>query len=237
LISLYFAAMGQKKLVRFAELKTFHNVFEYPDHMRGEWSSFFRNEAPIVLELACGKGEYAVGLAQIDPSKNYIGVDVKGNRIWVGARKAIRDGISNVAFIRTQIDKLANYFNAGDIAEIWITFPDPQLRHSKLRKRLTHPKFLRLYKSILRSDGSIHLKTDSPDLYAFTKEVIAMYQLPLFDDRSDLYADTDLNEALKIRTHYESLDISGSNRIHYLRFGVSGDLPESQDILLKQVSR
>ena len=167
--------MGQKKLQRFEELKTFSNVLQFPENMPGKWNSFFNNSHPIVLELACGKGEYAVSLGKMFPEKNFIGVDLKGNRIWVGAKKALENNLNNVAFLRTQIDKIADYFAKNEVSEIWITFPDPQLRNSKAKKRLTHPKFLRSYQQFLIPGGLIHLKTDSPNLYEFTKLVIEMY--------------------------------------------------------------
>ncbi|HYC39770.1 MAG TPA: tRNA (guanosine(46)-N7)-methyltransferase TrmB [Chitinophagaceae bacterium] len=220
--------MGQKKLIRFAELKTFGNVFEFPENMPGNWSRFFGNQNPIVLELACGKGEYALGLARLHSEKNFIGVDIKGNRIWVGAKKAIQENLGNVAFLRTQIDHIAGYFGPGEVEEIWITFPDPQLRISKAKKRLTHPKFLRLYQKFLVPDARIHLKTDSPDLYAFTKTVIAFTGARLHADVQDLYAG-DTAPELGIRTHYESLDISGSNRVHYLSFSLPVLLPPAED--------
>ena len=141
--------MGHKKLIRFKELETFPNVLQYPTGMSGNWKAFFKNNNPIILELACGKGEYATGLGEMYPDKNFIGVDLKGNRIWVGAKKAIQNKLANVAFLRTQIDKIAEYFAKDEIAAIWITFPDPQLRMSKAKKRLTHPKFLRLYQQFL----------------------------------------------------------------------------------------
>ena len=169
--------MGQKKLQRFAEIRTFHNVLEYPQQMQGKWSAFFQNNHPLTLELACGKGEYAVGLGRMLPNRNFIGVDLKGNRIWVGAKKALQEKLENVAFIRSQIDKIDQYFEKGEVSEIWITFPDPQLRTSKAKKRLTHPRFLRLYQNILAAGGPIHLKTDSPDLYRFTLSVIELYGL------------------------------------------------------------
>ena len=126
--------MGQKKLQRFAELNTFPNVLQFPKNMQGKWQSFFKNDHPITLELACGKGEYAVGMAQLYPSRNFIGVDLKGNRIWVGAKKSLGLSLNNVAFLRTQIDQLHEYFSKGEVTEIWITFPDPQLRLSKAKK-------------------------------------------------------------------------------------------------------
>src|ERR1043166_4191612 len=174
--------MGHKKLIRFSELETFENVLQYPTNMKGNWKKIFKNNNPIILELACGKGEYATGLGEIFPGKNFIGVDLKGNRIWVGAKKALENNLTNVAFLRTQIDKITDYFSKDEISEIWITFPDPQLRTSKSKKRLTHPKFLRLYQQFLFPDGPIHLKTDSPDLYQFTKLVIEMYGCKLHQD-------------------------------------------------------
>jgi tRNA (guanine-N7-)-methyltransferase len=210
--------MGQKKLQRFAEIRTFKNVLEYPFHMQGRWSAFFDNNHPVTLELACGKGEYAVGLGRMHPEKNFIGIDLKGNRIWVGAKKALDENLNNVAFVRSQIDKIDQYFEKEEVAEIWITFPDPQLRTSRAKKRLTHPHFLRLYQKFLKKGGVIHLKTDSPDLYDFTKLVIHFHDLELIEDNNDLYANNTVSEQLKIQTYYESLDIARSKKIHYLQF-------------------
>lgn len=229
--------MGQKKLVRFAEIETFPNVLQYPEGMKGKWAEFFLNANPIVLELACGKGEYAVGLGRLHPEKNFIGIDVKGNRIWVGAKKSLRENLTNVAFVRSQIDRITEYFSAGEVSEIWITFPDPQLRFSKAKKRLTHPKFLRLYQQFLAPGGYIHLKTDSPDLYAFTKAVIRLYNLELEEDIDDLYSMPDIPADLSIKTHYESLDIAKSNRIHYLRFKLPSTILPDRDEELKELIR
>jgi tRNA (guanine-N7-)-methyltransferase len=235
-ISCRFAAMGQKKLQRFAELETFSNVLQFPKEVAGQWNSFFKNKNPIILELACGKGEYAVGLGQLYPHKNFIGIDLKGNRIWVGAKKALQQNLSNVAFLRTQIDQVAEYFAKDEVAEIWITFPDPQLRMSKAKKRLTHPKFLRLYHQFLAHGGLIHLKTDSPDLYHFTKLVIQLYNCILHKDEDDVHRQETIADELKIKTHYESLDIAGSNRIHYLSFSLPAILPgKEKDEELKQL--
>ena len=220
--------MGQKKLVRFEELKTFDNVLEFPQNMQGRWSEYFKNNNPIFLELACGKGEYAIGMGQLHPEKNFIGVDLKGNRIWVGAKKALHNNLHNVAFLRIQIDQISEYFSKNEVAEIWITFPDPQLRMSKAKKRLTHPKFLRLYQQFLVPGGLIHLKTDSPDLYDFTKLVIKMCGCILHTDHDQVYNEPDIPNELKIKTHYESLDIAGSNRIHYLCFSLPVQLPDKE---------
>ena len=229
--------MGQKKLLRFAELLTFPNVLQYPKGMAGKWNEFFKNDCPITLELACGKGEDTVGRGRLYPERNFIGIDVKGNRIWVGARIAIKENLKNVAFVRSQIDKLTDYFSINEIAEIWLPFPDPQLRGSKLKKRLTHPKYLRLYQSVLKPGGLIHLKTDSPSLYNFTREVIKLYNLRLEVDVDDSHRDVQLDEELKIKTHYESLDIAGSQKIHYLRFSLPAEPLPDKDYELKELIR
>lgn len=223
------SAMGQKKLIRFAEIAAFPNVFQYPQGMAGTWKDYFHNNHPVTLELACGKGEYAVGLGELFPERNFIGIDLKGNRIWVGAKKALRQQMGNVAFIRSQIDKITDYFAPGEVSEIWITFPDPQLRASRSKKRLTHPQFLRRYKQILRPGGYIHLKTDSPDLYRFTKKVIELYGLLPKEDYPDLYSLPERKPEWNIRTHYEGLDIAGSRQVHYLRFSLPDEIDPSLD--------
>jgi len=227
--------MGQKKLQRFADIKTFPNVLEYPENMKGKWKEFFKNDNELTLELACGKGEYAVGLGRLFPAANFIGVDIKGNRLWRGAKTALDEGLHNVAFLRSQIEKIADYFQTDEVANIWITFPDPQLRVSKAKKRLTHPRFLRLYKSILHPSGTINLKTDSPHLYEFTKTVINLFDLELLSEHEDVYSDSNLPEELKIKTHYEQLDIAQSNRIHYLKFRLNKPLPVEKDEQLKEL--
>jgi tRNA (guanine-N7-)-methyltransferase len=227
--------MGQKKLIRFAEIETFPNVLQYPQHIKGKWNEFFKNEKSITLELACGKGEYTVGLGRLYSQRNFIGIDIKGNRMWVGAKTALKEGLHNIAFLRTQIDRINEFFAADEVSEIWITFPDPQLRQSKHKKRLTHPKYLRFYQQLLKADGLIHLKTDSPVLYQFTKKVIELHALPLHTDYENLYRQQQLSDELKIKTHYEGLDIAGSNRIYYLCFSLNNAVLSSEtDILLKQ---
>ena len=228
--------MGHKKLIRFEELRTLKNVLQYPEGMGGKWNDFFKNTRPIVLELACGKGEYAVGLARLHPGKNFIGVDIKGNRIWVGAKRAQHMNLENVAFLRIQIDHINEYFVQHEVEEIWITFPDPQLRMSKAKKRLTHPRFLRLYQQFLLPGGRIHLKTDSPDLYQFTKKVVELFGCKLHMDLDDVYKQENINQDLQIKTHYESMDIAGSNRIHYLCFSLPVSLPGKEaDSVLKEL--
>jgi tRNA (guanine-N7-)-methyltransferase len=225
--------MAQKKLKRFAEIKTFSNVLEYPENIAGKWKEHFGNNHPIVLELACGKGEYAIGLARLFSEKNFIGVDIKGNRIWVGAKYALDNNLKNVAFLRTQIQMITAYFEEGEADEIWITFPDPQLRTSKSTKRLTHPRYLRLYNKILKRNGKIHLKTDSPDLYNFTKTVIGLYNLALIFDADDVYKQKTVSQQLNIKTHYESLDIAKSKRIFYLCFSLPDEISDKDDDLDK----
>ena len=225
--------MAQKKLKRFAEIKTFSNVLEYPENIAGKWKEHFGNNHPIVLELACGKGEYAIGLARLFSEKNFIGVDIKGNRIWVGAKYALDNNLKNVAFLRTQIQMITAYFEEGEADEIWITFPDPQLRTSKSTKRLTHPRYLRLYNKILKQNGKIHLKTDSPDLYNFTKTVIGLYNLALIFDADDVYKQETVSQQLNIKTHYESLDIAKSKRIFYLCFSLPDEISDKDDELDK----
>jgi tRNA (guanine-N7-)-methyltransferase len=224
--------MAQKKLHRFREIKTFPNVLESPAGMKGAWNNFFGNPHPVILELACGKGEYATGLASLYPDKNFIGVDIKGNRLWVGAKTALDKGWGNVAFLRTQIDAIDQYFEKKEVDEIWITFPDPQLRRSKAKKRLTHPKFLRLYARFLKPGGRIHLKTDSPELYQFTKLVMELYHIPAITDMDDVYSDENISPELRIKTHYEGLDIAKSNRIFYLCFSLPENISDNDEPLI-----
>jgi len=227
--------MAQKKLQRFADIKTFANVLEYPENMQGQWHQFFKNNNPVILELACGRGEYTIGMARLFPQQNFIGVDVKGNRMYIGAKKCLEEKLPNAGFLRTQIEKLPDYFTPGEVDEIWITFPDPQLRISKAKKRLTHPRFLRLYQQVLQPSGVIHLKTDSPDLYHFTKQVIELYGLTIVEDCSDVYKQPQISEELKIKTHYESLDIAQSNTIHYLKFILPPFIKNIDDQLQEQL--
>lgn len=229
--------MGQKKLLRFDQIKSFANVLEYPEGMQGRWHEHFGNHHPIILELACGRGEYTVGLSALHPENNYIGVDVKGNRMYIGAKKCLEEKRTNAAFLRTQIEMLAGYFAKDEVSEIWITFPDPQLRTSRAKKRLTHPRFLRIYQQIMKPDGRIHLKTDSPDLFNFTRIVIDMYGLDLIHSDDDVYAKSDVSPELKIKTHYESLDIAQSNKVFYICFGLPKMLPERDDELSRLIKQ
>ena len=215
--------MGNKKLQRFEAIGSFPNVLQYPEGMPGNWRNFFKNENPITLELACGKGEYTVGLSIIHPERNFIGVDLKGNRIYSGALECLKNNLHNAGFLRTQIDKIDGYFLSNEVSEIWITFPDPHLRTSRAKKRLTHPRFLRLYQSIIQPGGSIHLKTDSPELFYFTKFMADLHDLNIMDASENVHAREQSHE-LKITTHYEKLDIAESKQVYYLQF----TLPKKQ---------
>ena len=231
-----FATMAQKKLERFEAIKSFPNVLQYPEGIAGKWNEFFKNNHAITLELACGKGEYAVGLAKLYAERNFIGVDLKGNRIYIGAKKCLDENISNAGFLRTQIDKIEQYFVKGEVEEIWLTFPDPQLRKSRAKKRLTHPRFLRLYQRILAPNGKIHLKTDSPVLYSFTKMVIDMYGLSLHNHSENIYAGPVVEPELQIITYYESLDIAKSKQVYYISFSLpQNELPVIDHILQERV--
>src|SRR6201996_4309186 len=172
--------------------------------MKGQWAKeFFKNTNPVVLELACGKGEYTVNLATLFPDKNFIGIDYKGNRIWRGAKTAIEEGIKNVGFLRIQIENITDYFAPGEVDEIWITFPDPQPQLSREKKRLTSPRFLEKYKQILKPGAFINLKTDNDDLHAYTAEKIAELGLNLLIRTEDLYNSEYADEVLSIKTYYE----------------------------------
>jgi tRNA (guanine-N7-)-methyltransferase len=213
--------MGKDKLRKFAEIETFANVYELDagKSLKGKWSKMhFKNDAPLVLELACGKGEYTVNLAQLFPAKNFIGIDYKGNRIWRGAKTAIEEGIENVAFLRIQIEQILDYFDADEVSEIWITFPDPQPQISREKKRLTAPRFLEKYKVILQESAPINLKTDNDDFYAFTLETIEQLGLKLHVRTEDLYRSDLVNEVLSIKTYYEKKYLAHDKNINYVRF-------------------
>ncbi len=216
-------------------MKTIDLVFEYPFArlqtegfpLRGRWNSdFFGNNNPIVLELGCGKGEYTVGLARQFSDKNFIGIDIKGARMYTGATAARNEGLPNVAFLRTSIELLESFFAPGEVDEIWITFPDPQMK--KVRKRLTGTRFIELYRKVSKPGGRINLKTDSPFLYTYTRMMAQHNGLDLLDDTADLYATISPdNPILNIRTHYERQWLARGLTIKYLRFPL-GDNPLSE---------
>ncbi|HVW95324.1 MAG TPA: tRNA (guanosine(46)-N7)-methyltransferase TrmB [Mucilaginibacter sp.] len=213
--------MGKDKLRRFAEVETFSNVLQLDagKPYKGCWSKeFFKNGNPLVLELACGKGEYTVNLATMFPGKNFIGIDYKGNRIWRGAKTALEDGVRNVGFLRIQIETLLDYFAPGEIDEIWITFPDPQPQLSREKKRLTSQRFLEMYKEVLKPGGFVNLKTDNDGLHAYTAEKIKENQLNLQIKTEDLYHSAYADEVLSIKTYYEKKYLQTNKNINYLRF-------------------
>jgi tRNA (guanine-N7-)-methyltransferase len=221
--------MGKNKLAKFDDMATYPHVFQYPFKrlkeegfaLKGCWrDSFFDNANPVVLELGCGKGEYTVGLGRLFSGKNFIGVDIKGARMWSGARESMEAGMKNVAFLRTNIELIDFFFAAGEVDEIWLTFPDPQMK--KCGKRLTSTRFMQLYRRVLVSRGLVHLKTDSSFMYTYTVEMAKANGLAILSDTADLYrsglCDTPGNEALSIRTYYEQQWLERGIDIKYLCF-------------------
>jgi len=216
------------KIEKFAELDTFANCFTFHFEnipqgfaLKGKWNSdFFNNSSPLILELGCGKGEYTVGLAKNHPEKNYVGVDIKGNRIWTGAKEGQGLKLKNIAFLRARIDFIDHCFGENEVDEIWITFPDPQPQKTRARKRLTHPIFLHRYKKFLKKDGLIHLKTDSTSLYEYTLQVIAENKLKLHWHTADLYKECppERSELTGIKTYYEKLFTAKGEDIKYISF-------------------
>lgn len=222
--------MGKNKLRKFADMAEFANVFQYPFAAleregfpyRGKWAAeIFKNHNPIVLELGCGKGEYTVGLARRFPDRNFIGIDIKGARMWSGAKQALEEKIANAAFLRTSIELLDRFFAPGEVAELWITFPDPQMK--KVNKRLTGTRFMTLYRKVLRADGIINLKTDSPFLYTYTRAMAQENSLPIDADTADLYGNGLAGDILDIRTHYERQWLARGLTIKYLRFALPAE--------------
>lgn len=217
--------VGKGKLQKFAEMETFPHVFQYPYgklknegfHLKGKWhTNFFKNTNPIVLELGCGKGEYTVGLAKLFPNKNFIGVDIKGSRIWAGAKQSFTEEINNVAFVRTNIELVDHFFEQNEVDEIWLTFPDPQMK--KVRKRLTATNFMALYRRFLKPEGLIHLKTDSTFQYTYTLEMAKSNGFTLIENTSNLHGKGYTGEVLSIRTHYEQQWLDRGINIKYLQF-------------------
>ena len=213
--------MGKDKLRRFAEVSTFSNVVQLDAGLpyKGKWAAdFFKNNNPVVLELACGKGEYTVNLARLFPKKNFIGIDYKGNRIWRGAKDALEDNVTNAGFLRIQIETLLDYFAPGEIDEIWITFPDPQPQLSREKKRLTSTRFLDKYKGLLKPGGTVNLKTDNDGLHAYTAGKIGEHGLNLHVKTEDLYHSGFTDEVLSIKTYYEKKYLKDNKNINYLKF-------------------
>lgn len=220
--------MTKRKLQHFAELETFPNVIQAPmknevsNHpLKGNWNkTFFQKDQPIVLELGCGKGEYTVNLAANYPDKNYIGIDIKGNRIWRGGKTAIEQEMTNVGFLRIQIEHIEYFFAEHEVSEIWITFPDPQIKYKTERKRLTSPAFLDRYRKLLKPGGTIHLKTDSKFLYDYTLGVLKHQSIEINKSSADIYKEFPDEEVLKIQTYYEKMFLKQGIPITYINFNL-----------------
>ena len=219
--------MGKGKLAKFADLASYPHVFEYPYsvvddvpfEMKGKWGeSFFKNDHPIVLELGCGRGEYTVGLGRLFSDKNFIGVDIKGARMWSGATESLRSGMTNVAFLRTNIEIIDRFFAADEVSEIWLTFSDPQMK--KPTKRLSSSFFLERYRRFLKDGGLVHLKTDSNFLYTYTRLLIEENQLPVQVQTDDLYHSGQADEILSIQTYYEQQWLDRGLNIKYIKFAL-----------------
>ena len=220
--------MGKGKLAKFADMETYENVFQYPysvvEHvpfeMKGHWhEQYFHNQNPIVLELGCGKGEYTVELAKLYPDVNFIGVDIKGARMWTGATQALNEGLKNVAFLRTNIEIIERFFAPDEVQEIWLTFSDPQMKNP--RKRLTSTCFMERYRKFLVDGGIIHLKTDSNFLFTYTTYMVKKNTLPVLFRTDDLYGGNNSlvnKELLSIQTYYESMWIARGLNIKYLKW-------------------
>jgi tRNA (guanine-N7-)-methyltransferase len=222
--------MGKGKLAKFADLATYPHVFEYPYsvvddvpfELKGKWGeSFFKNDHPIVLELGCGRGEYTVGLGRLFPEKNFIGVDIKGARMWTGATESLREGMKNVAFLRTNIEIIDRFFRENEVSEIWLTFSDPQMK--KPTKRLTSTWFLERYRKFMKDGGIVHLKSDSLFLYTYTKCLIECNALPVLAMTDDLYHSGQADEILGIRTYYEQQWLDRGLNIKYIKFALPHD--------------
>jgi tRNA (guanine-N7-)-methyltransferase len=225
--------VGKDKLKKWADIETcdfviqpgFDEIFGKDHHLKGKWNSeFFRNDHPLVLELGCGKGEYTTGLAMLYPEKNFIGIDIKGARMWRGAKTTREHNLKNVAFLRTRIEFIRSFFTAGEVDEIWITFPDPQFKRRRTKKRLTSPLFLNAYRTFLRPGGIVHLKTDNKPLFDYTLGVIKDNSLKLNVATDNLYESDFTGEILAIKTHYEKLFLQEGIPITYLQFELNNPL-------------
>lgn len=219
--------MGKNKLAKWAEMESFDNVIQpaitgqsdISHPLRGKWNTkIFHNNNPLIIELGCGKGEYTTGLSKIKPQANYVGVDIKGARMWRGAKTAHENKIINVAFLRTRIEFINSFFEEDEVSEIWLTFPDPYPGKKNSNKRLTCPWFLNKYRTFLRDNGLIHLKTDNKDLFTYTRSVAQRNHLEILAATNDLHAEYPEDNILSIRTHYENIFVNEGMKINYLSF-------------------
>lgn len=224
--------MGKNKLKKWADIATyasviqpsFEEVFNRDYHLKGKWKeSFFGNSNPIVVELGCGKGEYTVHLARKYPNRNFIGIDIKGARLWKGAHDAESGNLRNVAFIRTRVEFIKSFFDRDEVNEIWITFPDPQLKRQRIKKRLTGSLFLNNYRTFIIQNGVVHLKTDSEELYRYTGEIIKLNNLELIKSIPDIHALEEKDEILSIITYYENIFLKEGKKITYTAFRVNNE--------------
>ncbi|MBN1388782.1 MAG: tRNA (guanosine(46)-N7)-methyltransferase TrmB [Bacteroidales bacterium] len=226
--------MGKNKLKRWAEMENyshviqprFEDVFGKDHELKGRWKeAFFGNNNPLILELGCGKGEYTIGMARLFPGKNFLGIDIKGARMWKGAMTAEKQSIGNVGFLRTRIELIESFFDRDEVDEIWLTFPDPQLKKKRSKKRLTGSRFLNSYRSFLKKGGLIHLKTDSRELYDYTMNLINKNNLHIISESPDLYSEKEPGESLLIRTQYEQMFLDAGEKIKYICFRIENDKP------------
>lgn len=233
--------MGKNKLARWNELGSFDNVIQpligdvvSNDHpIKGRWNKeIFKNENPVVLELGCGKGEYTVGLATRFPGKNYIGIDIKGARMWRGAKTSNENKLPNVAFLRTRIEFINRFFSSDEVDEIWVTFPDPHTGGRNANKRLTSPRFLNNYRLFLKDRGLVHLKTDNSELFRYTQKVVNNNKLETIIATNDLYSEDLSDDILSIRTHYENIFLDKGLKINYISFRLEKE-KIIEDALLK----
>lgn len=215
--------LGKNKLFRFQALTAFPHVHQDLGTLAGNWHKVFKNEHPIVLELACGYGEYTLELAQRYPDFNFIGIDIKGARIYQGAHNALVQNIKNAHFARMQIDHIEAWFHPQEVHEIWITFPDPYPTQPKARKRLTHPMFLSRYQRILKKGSKVHLKTDNTGLYEFTLEVLHQYEVPVLINSSNVYKEDWYQGEMMVKTRYEKIFSEKGESIKYIQFSIPED--------------
>ncbi|MCD4772652.1 MAG: tRNA (guanosine(46)-N7)-methyltransferase TrmB [Bacteroidales bacterium] len=220
--------MGKNKLQHYKDIDSYNNLFQYSYDdikkgfpLKGKWKKeYFKNDKPITLELGCGKGEYTLGLARKYPNKNFIGIDIKGARLWRGATTALEERINNIAFIRTRIELIEDYFDEGEVDEIWITFPDPHPKTPRIRKRLTNPRFLEMYRNILAKGSTIHLKTDNQMLFDYTFELLNELNLEIVSHTNDVYNSDIDDDILSIKTFYEKKFLKENISIKYLKFRI-----------------